>query len=204
MVTKEQLVKMFPQIKKATLDEIYQPLVDAMKEFGIDTPARQAMFLAQCAHESTMFSRVSENLNYRAETLLRVFPKYYKTLNEAAAHARKPELIANRVYSSRMGNGDSASGDGYRYRGRGLIQLTGKNNYTECSKGLNVDLLKTPEYLETAVGAARSAAWFWANNGLNKFADAGDIVGATKRINGGTIGLEERKVLYNAAKSVLI
>lgn len=102
-----------------------------------------------------------------------------------------------------MGNGNAASGDGYRYRGRGLIQLTGKNNYTECSKGLNIDLIKTPEYLETAVGASRSAAWFWSHNGLNKFADAGDIVGATKRINGGTIGLEERIELYKVAKSVL-
>ncbi len=203
MVTKEQLVKIFPRINKATLDEIWEPLNAAMEEFNIDTPLRKAMFLAQCAHESTMFSRVTENLNYRAETLLKVFPKYYKTLNEAVAHARKPELIANRVYSSRMGNGDAASGDGFRYRGRGLIQLTGKNNYTECSKGLNVDLIKTPEYLETAVGAARSAAWFWSHNGLNKFADASDIVGATKRINGGTIGLEERKALYNIAKSVL-
>lgn len=204
MVTKEQLIQIFPKINKANLDEIWQPLNDAMAEFGIDTPARKAMFLAQCAHESAMFSRVTENLNYRAETLLKVFPKYYKTLNEAVAHARKPELIANRVYSSRMGNGDSASGDGYRYRGRGFIQLTGKNNYTECSKGLNVDLIKSPEYLETAVGASRSAAWFWSHNGLNKFADAGDIVGATKRINGGTIGLNERTELYKLAKSVLI
>lgn len=204
MVTKEQLIQIFPKINKANLDEIWQPLNDAMAEFGIDTPARKAMFLAQCAHESAMFSRVTENLNYRAETLLKVFPKYYKTLNEAVAHARKPELIANRVYSSRMGNGDAASGDGYRYRGRGFIQLTGKNNYTECSKGLNVDLIKSPEYLETAVGASRSAAWFWSHNGLNKFADAGDIVGATKRINGGTIGLSERTELYKLAKSVLI
>lgn len=204
MVTKEQLLKIFPTIKKANLDEIWQPLNDAMVEFGIDTPARKAMFLAQCAHESGMFGRVTENLNYRAETLLKVFPKYYKTLNEAVAHARKPELIANRVYSSRMGNGDANTGDGYRYRGRGLIQLTGKTNYLECSKGLNIDLIKTPEYLETAVGASRSAAWFWSHNGLNRFADAGDVIGATKRINGGTNGLEERIELYKIAKSVLI
>lgn len=203
MVTKEQLVKIFPKINKATLDEIWEPLNAAMKEFNIDSPLRKAMFLAQCAHESGTFSRVTENLNYRAETLVKVFPKYYKTLNEAVAHARKPELIANTVYGNRMGNGNAASGDGYRYRGRGLIQLTGKNNYTECSKGLNIDLIKTPEYLETAVGASRSAAWFWSHNGLNKFADAGDIVGATKRINGGTIGLDERIELYKIAKSVL-
>lgn len=204
MVTKEQLIQIFPKITKENLDEIWQPLNDAMAEFNIDTPARKAMFLAQCAHESATFNRVTENLNYRAETLLKIFPKYYKTLNEAVAHARKPELIANRVYSSRMGNGDANSGDGYRYRGRGLIQLTGKTNYTECSKGLNVDLIKTPEYLETAVGASRSAAWFWSHNSLNKFADAGDVVGATKRINGGTNGLEERIELYKRAKSVLI
>lgn len=203
MVTKEQLIKIFPHITKTDLDEICEPLNEAMKEFNIDTPQRQAMFLAQCAHESAHFKAVSENLYYRAETLLKVFPKYYKSLNEAVAHAKKPELIANKVYSNRMGNGDAASGDGYRYRGRGIIQLTGKSNYMECSKGLNVDLLKTPEYLETAVGACRSAAWFWDHNGLNSYADKGDIVGCTKRINGGTNGLTDRTALYKSAKSVL-
>jgi putative chitinase len=203
MVTKEQLASIFHSADKADLAEICEPLNAAMKEFGIDTPARQAMFLAQCAHESGNFSTVEENLYYRAETLLKVFKKYYKTAADAAAHAKKPELIANRVYSSRMGNGDAASGDGYRYRGRGLIQLTGKDNYTTCGKALNVDLHKTPDYLETAEGASRSAAWFWSHNSLNKFADAGDILGCTKRINGGTNGLEDRTVHYNAAKKVL-
>lgn len=203
MITVEQLAKIFPSAAAADLNEICKPLNDAMTEFNITTPARQAMFIAQCAHESAHFKRVTENLFYRAETLLKVFPKYYKTLTEATAHAKKPELIANRVYSNRMGNGDAASGDGYRFRGRGIIQLTGKSNYVECSKGLNVDLLKTPEYLETAVGACRSAAWFWEHNELNNYADRGDILGCTKRINGGTNGLAERTALYAKAKSVL-
>ena len=136
MVTKEQLASIFHDADKSDLDEICEPLNAAMKEFGIDTPLRQAMFLAQCAHESGNFSTVEENLHYRAETLLKIFPKYYKTLAEAMAHAKKPELIANRVYSSRMGNGNEASGDGYRYRGRGLIQLTGNDNYTACGLSL--------------------------------------------------------------------
>jgi len=204
MISATQLKKIFHSADQADLDEICGPLNAAMQEFGIDTPARQAMFLAQCAHESGNFAHVEENLHYRAETLLKVFHKYYKTAADAAAHAKKPELIANRVYSSRMGNGDAASGDGYRYRGRGLIQLTGKDNYTACGKALNVDLHKTPDYLETAEGASRSAAWFWSHNGLNKFADADDILGCTKRVNGGTNGLEDRTKHYKDAKAVLV
>lgn len=204
MITKEQLATIFHNANKADIAVICDPLNSAMKEFGIDTPARQAMFLAQCAHESGNFVHVTENLFYRAETLLKVFPKYYKTLAEAQLHAKKPELIANKVYSNRMGNGDAASGDGYRYRGRGIIQLTGKDNYTACGNALNIDLHKTPDYLETAEGACRSAAWYWHHNGLNKFADAGDILGCTKRINGGTNGLADRTAHYNAAKKVLV
>lgn len=202
MITEQKLCEIFhakPDVSKT----ITAPLDAAMKEFGIDTPKRQAMFLAQCAHESSSFGRIEENLMYRAETLLKVFPKYFKTLVEAQKFERKPEKIANRVYGGRMGNGPEASGDGYRYRGRGLIQLTGKDNYTACGKALNIDLVSKPDYLLTAEGAARSAAWFWSRNGLNKFADEGDITGCTKRINGGTIGLEERKHLYERALKML-
>ena len=203
MVTKEQLTSIFHSADKADLAEICEPLNAAMKEFGIDTPARQAMFLAQCAHESGNFAHVEENLYYRAETLLKVFKKYYKTAADAAAHAKKPELIANRVYSSRMGNGDTASGDGYRYRGRGLIQLTGKDNYTRFAESIETPVEEIPDYLGTFDGAVHSACWFWEVNGLNQWADAGDILTLTKRINGGVIGLEDRKKHYAHALHVL-
>jgi len=203
MVSVSQLQQIFPQGDASDLAEICEPLNAAMAEFNISGAQEQAMFLAQCGHESGCFSVVQENLNYRAETLVKVFPKYFRNVNPAD-YEKQPEKIANRVYSSRMGNGDEASGDGYRYRGRGLIQLTGKDNYTACAAALKFDLHSDPDYLETAEGAARSAAWFWQHNGLNKYADADDIVGCTKRVNGGTIGLEERTEHYNAAKSVLV
>lgn len=204
MVSTAQLQQIFHQADPNDLEEICEPLNAAMEEFGIDTPARQAMFLAQCGHESGNFAHVEENLNYKAEGLHKIFKKYFHTLEEAQGYARQPERIANKVYANRMGNGDEASGDGYRYRGRGLIQLTGKDNYDACARALNVDLHGQPDYLETAEGAARSAAWFWSHNNLNRFADADDIVGCTKRVNGGTIGLEDRQHHYETAKSVLL
>ena len=129
------------------------------------------------------------------------FPKYFRDV-DPNDYAKQPEKIANRVYGGRMGNGDEESGDGYRFRGRGLIQLTGKSNYIACSEDLEVDLIENPDYLITPEGAARSAAWFWSANDLNKYADADDIVGCTKRVNGGTIGLEERTELYEEAKAL--
>jgi putative chitinase len=203
MISSDQLKQIFPQSDASDIDEICEPLNAAMVEFNITSAKEQAMFLAQCGHESGGFSVVQENLNYKAETLVKVFPKYFRDV-DPNDYAKQPEKIANRVYSNRMGNGDEASGDGYRYRGRGLIQLTGKDNYNACAAALKIDLHTDPDYLETAEGAARSAAWFWAHNGLNKYADADDIVGCSKRVNGGTIGLEERAQIYEAAKSVLI
>lgn len=195
--TKEVLIALGATTTNA--DKYDDALDKAMVEFSINTPARKAMFIAQIMHESGKLSAVAENLYYKAEALLRVFPKYYKTLAQANAHARQPEKIANKVYGGRMGNGPEASGDGYRYRGRGLIQLTGKDNYTSCGAALKKDLHKNPEYLETPEGAARSAAWFWNKNGLNRLADTGDIITNTKRINGGTNGLADRKHHYEAA-----
>jgi putative chitinase len=182
-------------------DEYAAPLNEAMDEFEIDTKKRQAMFLAQCAHESGQFRTVVENLNYSADGLQRTFPRHFRTASVRNYH-RQPEKIANRVYSNRMGNGDEASGDGWRFRGRGLIQLTGKSNYILCSADLEVDLLENPNYLVTPEGAARSAAWFWWKNDLNDLADIGDIVGSTRRINGGVNGLEHRKQLYRSAMKV--
>ena len=177
------------------IDKVYPALAAAMEEFGIDTPQRIAMFLAQCAHESAYFGTTRENLNYSADGLKKIFPKYFRD-RDAQEYHRQPQKIANVVYSGRMGNGDEASGDGWRFCGRGYIQLTGRSNYTACAHALNVDIINHPEYLESPEGAARSAAWFWQKNGLNKFADDGDIKGATKRINGGFIGLEDRTEIY--------
>lgn len=202
MSTKDILTKL--GATGANADKYHAALDAAMEEFSINTPQRQAMFLAQVMHESGKLAFVTENLNYKAASLDAVFPKYFKNAGrDATEYERQPEKIANVVYASRMGNGDTASGDGYRFRGRGLIQLTGKDNYRACSEGLGQDLVDDPSYLETPEGACRSAAWFWDKNNLNESADAGDILTNTKRINGGTIGLDDRKHHYEAALALL-
>jgi len=194
-ISRDQFAKaLYEDTTDEDIDKVYPALAAAMEEFEIETDEQIAMFLAQCAHESNYFQAKTENLNYSADGLNRIFPKYFaRAGRDANAYSRKPEKIANVVYSNRMGNGDEASGDGWRFRGRGFIQLTGKSNYEECGEDLEVDLVSNPDYLETIEGAARSAAWFWWNHDLNKYADKHDIVGCTKKINGGTIGLEERK-----------
>jgi putative chitinase len=199
-ITASQLIKAF-EVSSVNANKYAEPLNEAMWEFDIVTNKQKAMFLAQCCHESGHFRAVSENLNYSADGLRRVFPKYFRTVDPNAYH-RKPEKIASLVYANRMGNGSEASGDGWRFRGRGLIQLTGKNNYMACGEDLEVDLIAQPEYLETPEGAARSAAWFWWQNDLNLLADKGDIKACTRRINGGFIGLADRIELYEAALEV--
>ena len=161
--------------------------------------------MAQCAHESGEFTALKENLNYRAVTLRKIFPKYFPTdeiANQYANLPNKQEAIANKVYANRMGNGDEASGDGFRYCGRGLIQLTGKDNYSWFAASIGIGPDEASEYLQTFEGAAQSACWFWEQNNLNAFADAGDILGMTKRINGGTIGLDDRIAHYKHALQV--
>jgi putative chitinase len=202
-ITKEQMHAALPQVKADDLDKFYEPLIDAMEEFEINTGKRMAAFLAQCAHESGNLHVLHENLNYKAEGLVKIFHKYFPDIDTANEYAHNPEKIANRVYSNRMGNGDEASGDGYRYCGRGLIQLTGKTNYEACGEALEVDLDANPGYLETPEGAARSAAWFWWSRDLSELADNGDIKEITRRINGGFIGLEERIAHYNTALAAL-
>jgi len=152
------------------------------------------MFLAQTAHESGNYSAVSENLNYSAKALLTFWPK--KFAGVAEQYARIPEKIANRAYCDRMGNGNEASGDGYKYRGRGAIQLTGKDNYTACGKALGLDLVNDPDQVAQNPVAILSAGWFWDTRRLNQWADKGDVLTVTKKINGGTIGLEDRKKHY--------
>ena len=200
ILTLNQLKQM---IRNPHVEHWHEALDQLLPDYDINTPARVAAFIAQCAHESADFVFIKENLNYRASTLVKVFSKYFPTEAAAAAYAGRPEKIANRVYANRMGNGDEASGDGYRYCGRGLIQLTGKDNYTFFAGSMEIPVEEASEYLATFEGAAQSACWFWENNNLNQFADAGDIKGMTKVINGGYIGLENRISHYEHALHVM-
>jgi putative chitinase len=200
MITLEQLQQLLPN--NPYVEQWHKALEQLLPEYEIDTSKRIAAFIAQCSHESGGFTALKENLNYRAVTLRKVFPKYF-TESSAEQFAGKPEAIANRVYSNRMGNGPEESGDGYRYCGRGLIQLTGKDNYQNFADSLEMNIEEVPDYLGTFEGAAQSACWFWENNNLNQWADKGDIVTLTKRINGGTIGLEDRIKHYEHALHVL-
>lgn len=195
--TKDQLKQMIP--KNPYIDNWFKAISEILPEYEINTPKRVAAFLAQCAHESGGFIFLKENLNYKAPSLRKVFPKYFADDATAAAYANKPEKIANRVYANRMGNGDENSGDGWRYCGRGLIQLTGKDNYTFFAASLDIPVQEAAEYLQTFEGAVQSACFFWEQNNLNQWADKGDILTLTKRINGGTIGLEDRQKHYEHA-----
>lgn len=203
-LTKDQLKQLLP--KNPYIDQWHGALAQLLPEYGIDTPQRIAAFVAQCAHESGNFVFLKENLNYRAPTLRKLFSKYFPTDALAEEYASKPnkqEAIANRIYASRMGNGDEASGDGFRYCGRGLIQLTGKENYSWFAASLEIPVEEASEYLQTFEGAVQSACWFWEINNLNQWADKGDILTLTKRINGGTIGLEDRIKHYEHALHTL-
>lgn len=199
-LTLQQLKQLLPTNRY--VEQWHEALEQLLPEYEINTPQRIAAFIAQCSHESGSFTTLKENLNYRAVTLRKVFPKYF-TDASAEQFAGKAEAIANRVYASRMGNGDEQSGDGYRYCGRGLIQLTGKTNYQSFADSLEMNVEDVPDYLATFEGAAQSACWFWESNNLNQWADKGDILTLTKRINGGTIGLEDRIKHYEHALHVL-
>ena len=201
MITLEQLQQIIPN--NPHTEQWHQALVQLLPDYGIDTPERQAAFLAQCAHESGNFEAIRENLNYKATSLQRVFPKYFPTQELAEEYAHNPEKIANRVYANRMGNGLEESGDGWRYCGRGLIQLTGHNNYQLFAFSIECSLEEVTEYLQTFEGAVQSACWFWDNNDLNQLADIGDIKTMTKKINGGYIGLEDRIEQYERIKALL-
>ena len=189
ILTLDQLKQM---VKNPYIEHWHRALDQLLPEYDINTPQRICHFVAQCAHESGSFRFIEENLNYRAESLMRTWPRHFPTMDIAKQYERKPERIANRAYSSRMGNGDEASGDGWRYRGRGLIQLTGKDNYTFFAGSLGIAVEEAADYLATFEGAAQSACFFWEQNKLNRFADANDTKGLTKAINGGTLGLEDR------------
>ena len=179
-------------VKNPHITHWHEVLDQLLDDYEINTPLRVAHFVAQCAHESGNFVFIKENLNYKAVSLRKIFSKYFPTDELAAQYANRPERIANRVYANRMGNGDEASGDGFRYCGRGLIQLTGKDNYTFFAGSLDISVEEASEYLATFEGSAQSACWFWEQNKLNRFADANDVKGLTRAINGGYIGLEDR------------
>lgn len=199
-VTLELLQKICPKTKQSVLVPYVDPFNEVGKHYDLfENPKRIAAFLAQTAHESGGFTAVKENLNYGAKGLVNTFKKYFPNEEFAKQYERQPEKIANRVYANRMKNGDEASGDGFRFRGRGLIQLTGRDNYTRLAKSLDMTLDETVEYLETPAGAVASAGWFWDVNKLNIYCDKDDFVGLTRRINGGTIGLSDRKHHYELA-----
>ena len=189
ILTKDQLKQM---VKNPYIDHWYEVLEQLLDDYDINTPLRVAHFVAQCAHESGNFVFIKENLNYKAASLQKIFAKYFPTAELAQQYAGQPERIANRIYANRMGNGDEASGEGWRYHGRGLIQLTGKDNYTFFAGSLDISVEDAAAYMETFEGAAQSACWFWEQNNLNRFADANDVKGLTKAINGGYIGLDDR------------
>jgi putative chitinase len=204
MLTLGQLKQMLP--KNPYVADWHEALSQLLPDYDINTPQRIAAFVAQCAHESGNFMVLKENLNYKPATLRKIFPKYFPDdaiANDYATRLNKQAAIANRAYANRMGNGDESSGEGWKFCGRGLIQLTGKNNYQAFADSLEMNINDVPEYLGTFEGAAQSACWFWETNNLNRFADKNDIKGLTKAINGGYIGLEDRIKHYNHALHVM-
>lgn len=200
MITREQLIKIGVHPKKAA--EYTDALNVVFTRYQINTKLRVCHFLAQILHESGMLLTVVENLNYSAEGLLKVFSKYFNE-QTAKEYARKPEKIANRVYASRMGNGNEASGDGWKYRGRGILQNTGKANYQTLSAKMGIDLVNNPELLQLPTNAVAAAVLFWDEKKLNTLADKDDILGITKKVNGATNGIAHRTALLAKCKEVL-
>lgn len=201
ILTQDKLARALPNNKH--IGDWYEVLDKILPQYEITTVNRIASFLAQCSHESMEFTRLRENLNYRAESLVKTWPRHFPNMEIANQYARQPEKIANRAYANRMGNGNEASGDGWKYAGKGIIQLTGKSNYSEFAKAIKMRLEDVPDYLQTYEGAIKSACWFWKKNNLNSFADVEDIKGQTKVINGGYNGLDDRLKKYSSIKSIL-
>ena len=204
MLTLNQLKQLLPRNQHVSY--WHHALEQLLPDYEINTSRRMAAFIAQCAHESGGFTTLKENLNYKPMSLRKLFPKYFDTDELAQQYCSKPNkqaAIANRIYANRMGNGDEASGDGYRFSGRGLIQLTGRATWQEFADSIETSLSDLNEYMQTFEGACQSACFFWESRKLNQYADAGDIVTLTRKINGGTIGLEDRKKHYEHALHIL-
>jgi putative chitinase len=180
-----------------------EPLLETFEKYDISTPKRQACFIGQAMHESGGFKNLVENLNYSAQGLMRTWASRFPDIDTADKYAHNAEKIANKVYSGRMGN--TEDGDGFAYRGRGIFQLTGKENYKNCSDGIGVDLIANPELLQEPRCASLSAGWYWNKRNLNQYADLSpmDIETMTKKINGGTIGLDDRKAKINKVLDIL-
>ena len=203
-ITLELLKALCPTTSEKTLSTFIEPFNTVAEHYDMfDNPNRIAAFLAQTAHESDNFTAIKEKLNYSATGLMKTFKKYFPTQEIANQYARQPIKIASKVYANRMSNGNEASQDGYKYCGRGLIQLTGKDNYTKLAKDLGLSLQDTIKFLETPAGAVSSAGWFWDQNKLNRFCDSDDFTTLTKRINGGTNGLDDRLEKYHSALAEL-
>lgn len=186
------------------VDQWFLALQEILPDYEINTAERVACFIGQTAHESGGYRALRENLNYSDKGLIGTFKKYFPTQESTVGYVRQPEKIANKIYANRMGNGPESSGDGFKHRGRGLIQLTGKSNYQAFADSIECSVAETIEFLETYEGAVQSACWFWESNNLNVQADAMDIKLLTKKINGGYIGLEDRIKHINHACHVLI
>jgi len=201
MITLQQLKAILPNNKSPQL--LLDALNTILPKYNINTKERIACFLAQCGHESGEFNILKENLNYTDKSLCTIWPKRFPSLKVAAPYNRNPEKIANKIYADRMGNGNELSGDGYKFRGRGCIQMTGKENYTKFAKHIGKTLEETIVYCESIEGAIESGCYYWSTHNLNVFVDKKDFIGLTKAINGGVIGLEERKKHYDKAISVL-
>jgi len=197
-MTAEQLANI-TQRQHQDVSAWLQPLRETFDRYAINTRQRREMFVAQVAMESNGFRNVEENLRYTSGRLLQVFPRHFTAAN-VQQYAGQPQRIANRVYANRMGNGNEASGDGWRFRGRGLKQLTGRWNYEQCGKGLEIDLIENPDLLLQPRFAALSAGWFWSRNNLSRLADTGDFTAVTRRINGGLNGLRDREIYYQRVK----
>lgn len=203
MVTDDSLKQIMPRLPDAKRAALLPSLQRALNEFGVNTSKREAAFLAQIAHESGELTIVSENLNYSAKGLMATWPKRFPDLATAQKYERNPEKLANNVYANRIGNGNEASGDGWRFRGRGPIQITGRENYQKYGSRLNVDLINDPDKAATPEVGFRVAGLYWRENGLNELADREMFETITKRINGGLKGLEDRLKYYAVAKQVL-
>jgi putative chitinase len=204
MLTLSQLKQLLP--KNQHVSYWHHALEQLLPDYEINTPRRMAAFIAQCSHESAQFTVLKENLNYKPMSLRKLFPKYFDTDELAQQYCSKPNkqaAIANRIYANRMGNGDESSGDGYRFSGRGLIQLTGRATWQEFADSIETSLTDLDEYMQTFQGACQSACFFWESRKLNQWADAGDLITLTKKINGGVIGLEDRKKHYEHALHIL-
>jgi putative chitinase len=204
MITKENLIQLYPLVVKTPfgVDNLSNSLNSCLIKLGTGK-YRIPMFLAQTGEESLEYTHVIENLNYSSDALLKLFPSHFSGVADATNYHRKPEKIANRIYSNRMGNGDEVSGDGWKYRGRGILQITGHDNYKACGDFLKIDLLQNPDLLTSLPHSIDSAIWYWNNRNINKVADLEDITSCTKLINGGVIGLEKRISNYKLAKQIL-